>query len=107
VVLREEPGKKLLHSEDAIQKERACKAEEYETSSVLLAGHFHISINRTHAIDKSLNGNAQSIKESVLPGKNAFHVPAQGLHESSDNCQEQQVLSCAEKIHSSLAKQVK
>jgi hypothetical protein len=40
-------------------------------------------------------------------GKNALPVPAQGRHESGDNCQEQQVLSCAEQIHSPMAKQVK
>ena len=56
MVLREEPRKKLLHSQDTIQKERADKAEEYETSSVLLASHLHIRINPSNAIDKSLNG---------------------------------------------------
>jgi hypothetical protein len=41
------------------RRERACKAEEYETSSVFLAGHLHIKINASKAIDKSLNRKTQ------------------------------------------------
>jgi hypothetical protein len=58
VVLGEKPGKKLLHSEDAIQKERANQAKEHKTRRVLLAGHFHAGINGTDAIDALLDGTA-------------------------------------------------
>ncbi len=46
LVLREKPGKKLLHSENGIQEQRAGNAKKYETRRVLLAGHLHLRINR-------------------------------------------------------------
>jgi hypothetical protein len=51
MVLSEEPGKKLLHSENGIQQQRAAKAKEHETRRILLAGHLHIRINRGNAVD--------------------------------------------------------
>jgi hypothetical protein len=58
VVLREKPGKKLLRSENGIQKDRAGKTKEQETRRVLPAGHLDIRINRSNAIDKPLNWKA-------------------------------------------------
>jgi hypothetical protein len=55
VVLGEEPGKKLLQSENAIQQQRAGKAKEHKTRRILLAGHLQIRIDSSNAIEEPLN----------------------------------------------------
>ena len=71
MVLRKEPRKKLLHSENGIQEERAAKAKEHKTRCILLAGHLHIRINCGNAIEESLNRNAESIKYGSLLRKDS------------------------------------
>jgi hypothetical protein len=105
VLLRKEPGKKLLHSENGIQEERAGKGKEHETRRILLAGHLDIRINRSNAIDKPLNRKTETIKCGPLPGKDPFHVPAQRLHHDGDDGNKREVLNCAVQIHQPIDEQ--
>src|SRR3984893_10702493 len=102
-----EPGKKLLHSENAIQQERADEAEEYKTLRILLAGHLRIRINRGNAINHPLNRKTKTIKCRLLPGKDPFHVPAQRLHQGGDDDHKEHVLNCAKEIHQPYLEQPK
>ena len=50
-------------------------------------------------IDQPLNRKTKTIKVGPLPGKDPFHVPAQGLHQGGDDDHKQHVLNCAVEIH--------
>src|ERR1700685_57422 len=99
MVVRKEPGKKLLQSENAVQQERAGKAKENKTRRILFAGHLYIWIYESDAIDQPLNRKTKTINRGPLPGKDPFHVPAQGLHQGGDDDHKQHVLHCAIEIH--------
>ena len=85
--------------EDGIQKECAGKAKNNETRCILLGGHFRFRIHRGDAIDQPLNGKTYTINYGPLPGKDPFHVPAQGSHQDGDDDHKQHVLNCAVEIH--------
>jgi hypothetical protein len=79
VVLREEPGEELLHSENAIQQERASETEWYETCRVLLAGHLHIRINRRYAIDERSTGRHNRSSRVLFLEKTRATYPPKGF----------------------------
>src|SRR5580658_6042071 len=101
MVVRKEPGKKLLQSEDAVQQERAGKAKENKTRRILHAGHLHTWIYESNAMDQPLDRKTKPINRGPLSGKDPFHVPAQRLHQDGDDHEKQQVLNSAVEIRHS------
>jgi hypothetical protein len=63
--------------------------------AIFLAGHLHIWIYESNAIDQPLDRKARTINRGPLSGKDSFHVPAQRPYKGGDNGHKQHVLNCA------------
>ena len=90
--LGKNPWEEMLQPENGVQQERAQKTEQQEASRILSERHLRSGINRSNAIDQPLNRTAKAVERCKFPGKNAFHLSAQGLYEESDDDDEEEVL---------------
>jgi hypothetical protein len=98
-VLRKEPRKEPLGSEDEVEDQRADKAEDDETGCVLAGGHFRCRIDAGEAIDPSFHWSPYGIQHRSSPGEDALHVTAERPDTEREDHDEEKILHRVIQVH--------